>query len=736
MAEIDILGIRHHGPGSCRHVMESLTRIAPDLILLEGPAEAETMLPYIGDEKMVPPVALLGYQLEEPEKAVFYPFAEFSPEWQTLRYAMREGVPVRFFDLPLTHSLAVTPEKCEDSTPDDITTMESRDPFDFLAEAAGYPDGETWWEQIIEQRKDSSDIFEAVKVAVTALRESLPEYTSTHDRIREAWMRRTIRAAQKEDFTRIVVVCGAWHLPALEKMPTVKEDNELLKGLPKVKVACSWIPWTYSRLTLQSGYGAGITAPGWYEYLFHNPTDDGTVWVSKIAEILREHRMDISVAHSVETVRLARATAALRGMPTPSLREFNEAVTTVMGFGNDILLQLVRESLTVGNRLGCVPEEVPKVPLLVDVERLQKRLRVPFQEATRTLTLDLRKEYDLERSTLFHRLLLIGIMWAREQEGKGDGTFKEVWCLKYEPEQIVSIIEMAIWGNTLEEAAKKYTIHQMGTIQDMASLTELLKRVIPSDLPEIVASMITRLNTLSAASTDITEMLKTIPDLVSIVRYGEVRRLDLSMVGHMLRSMMARILAGGVLICSDIDDDHASELLDLVSKTHYAVATLNDEEMCNTWYEFASALHKSHLVHPLLTGYATRLLYDRRYISPQEMQRTLSFHSSVGHPPANTAQWLEGFLHASGSLLLLDNALWTPVNEWIRELPDDAFIELLPTIRRTFSNFTPAERRKLGEKAKNFELQGNTTHEKQEIAFHEADAARVFPLINRLLGIE
>ena len=60
----------------------------------------------------------------------------------------------------------------------------------------------------------------------------------------------------------------------------------------------------------RSGYGAGITSPGWYDYLWSHPEDDGTLWVSRIAALLREKGMDISVAHVIETVRLAQATAA------------------------------------------------------------------------------------------------------------------------------------------------------------------------------------------------------------------------------------------------------------------------------------------------------------------------------------------------------------------------------------------------------------------------------------------
>ena len=372
MTDIHLLGIRHHGPGSCRNILQELERIRPDLILLEGPAEAEALMPFVSDGQMKPPVALLGYQPDAPQNAVFYPFADFSPEWQALRYALQENVSLRFFDLPLAHSLAFEVEKKDSSKPaeaNDETIEYPSDPFDLLAEAAGYPDGESWWNMNIEQRRDSSGIFEAVKEAVSALREALPGHTSRRDLIREAWMRRMIRTAQKEPFERIAVICGAWHVPALENMPKVKDDNELLKGLEKVKIDCTWITWTYDRLSLRSGYGAGISSPGWYHYLWHHPEDDGTVWVSQAAQLFREKGMDISVAHVIETVRLARMTAALRNMPAPSLAEFNEAITTVMGFGDDILLQLIKESLIINNRLGQVLDGVPKVPLLTDVER-------------------------------------------------------------------------------------------------------------------------------------------------------------------------------------------------------------------------------------------------------------------------------------------------------------------------------------------------------------------------------
>ena len=70
-----------------------------------------------------------------------------------------------------------------------------RDPLGWLAEAAGYSDGERWWEQMVEQRQDSVDLFAAILEAMTVLRQSVPVQDDQREAQREAFMRQTIRAA-------------------------------------------------------------------------------------------------------------------------------------------------------------------------------------------------------------------------------------------------------------------------------------------------------------------------------------------------------------------------------------------------------------------------------------------------------------------------------------------------------------------------------------------------------------
>ena len=84
-------------------------------------------------------------------------------------------------------------------------------------------------------------------------------------------MRKVIRATLAGGASRIAVVCGAWHAPALvpEAFPSASADNARLRGLPKLKVAATWVPWTSALLARRSGYGAGVDAPGWYRHLRH-----------------------------------------------------------------------------------------------------------------------------------------------------------------------------------------------------------------------------------------------------------------------------------------------------------------------------------------------------------------------------------------------------------------------------------------------------------------------------------
>src|SRR5688500_8342931 len=518
-----IFGVRHHGPGSARSLKQALEAVQPDCVLIEGPPDANDIIALAGEAAMKPPVALLVYDPEKPQRSCFYPFAIFSPEWQAIRFALSRKVPVRFMDLPQAHQLAIAAEReahanlpkdndgagdeaNENPSPEGPSVMPPEPPriaapLAPLARAAGYSDTERWWQHMVEHRRDSTEISPAILEAMAALREASVQTTSTRldperELAREAFMRETIRAAKKEGFQKIAVVCGAWHGPALATLPPAKDDAALLKNLPKQKVVSTWIPWTYSRLSFASGYGAGIESPGWYDFLWHAKNHDqvSTRWMARVARLLRDEDLDASSASVIEAIRLADALAALRGRPLPGLPELNEATQTVLCTGDPLPLRIVWQKLIVSERLGETPPETPAVPLAQDLAREQKRLRLPPEASHRQIDLDLRKPNELDRSRLLHRLHLLGIEWGERQELRGHarGTFHEIWDLQWKPEFAVDIIEAAVWGNTASAAAAGRVRHEAETATELQPLTDLLDSTLLADLPTAAPFLIER----------------------------------------------------------------------------------------------------------------------------------------------------------------------------------------------------------------------------------------------------
>lgn len=76
---VEVYGIRHHGPGSARSMLAALAEFQPDVVLIEGPADADRLLDWVLADGMEPPLALLAYAPEKPSVAAFWPFATFSP---------------------------------------------------------------------------------------------------------------------------------------------------------------------------------------------------------------------------------------------------------------------------------------------------------------------------------------------------------------------------------------------------------------------------------------------------------------------------------------------------------------------------------------------------------------------------------------------------------------------------------------------------------------------------------
>ena len=738
---VTVFGIRHHGPGSARSLREALRALSPDVILIEGPPDANDLIPLAADAQMSPPVALLVYLPNEPKQAVYYPFAEFSPEWQAIQFGLAQQVPVRFIDLPQSYHFALEEnldnEESESSSPVEIR----QDPLRWIAEASGYGDSERWWDHMIEHRRDSTESFNAILELMSALREEVGKLAGElsidrREALREAYMRQSIRAAEREGFERIAVVCGAWHAPVLQTMPPAKADTALLKGLAKVKVSATWVPWTMGRLTYWSGYGAGIESPGYYQHLWSAPDDVTVRWMIRVAQLLRGQDLDASSASVIEAVRLGHSLAALRDRPVPGLAEFNDAVRAVFCFGDDTPMQLIGEKLIVGELLGQVPDATPSLPLQQDLQREQKRLRLPPNATQEVRDFDLRKPNDLDRSRLLHRLRLLNIPWGATELATGKGTFRELWRLQWQPEFAVAIIEANVWGNTVSSATTARARSEADRLQELPALTALVEDALLADLPEAIDHIMTRLEQVAALSNDIPHAMEALPSLAGVLRYGNVRQTDTAMVQQVVDGLVTRIVIGLPNACSALNDEAAEDMYGRLVQVHTALLTLRDAELTSAWNNVLGQLLEQQDLHGLIAGRSCRLLFDQKLLAAEEVGRRMSLAIAPAVDPVQAMAWIDGFLRGSGLILLHNDELWNILNEWVRSVKTETFPQLLPLLRRTFSTFSAPERGQIGALARRG-ASGKTTHSPAgSTTFVEERARKVLPLVAQILGLE
>lgn len=718
---VHVLGIRHHGPGSARMVVRALQHIKPNAVLIEGPPDAAEVVSLAADVAMVPPVALLVYDPEVPSDASYYPFAEFSPEWQAIRWGLTNKAEVRFMDLP--QSLRPTRASKSDVASSDVASEEGEpaenaaeppdheraDPLEALAHAAGFPDGEAWWGRLIEERRGNDhplDVFKAIGEAMSSARAELgPTPHDPDEPAREAHMRKSIRAAIKEGHERIAVICGAWHAPVLtaEMLNSIsaKADDEILKRLSKRKTAATWIPWTYDRLSYHSGYGAGVTSPGWYEHLWLNHDQITEKWLTKVARFMREEDLDASPASVIESVRLAESLAALRGRSIAGLDELSEATLSILCHGNHLPMRVIEQKLIVGNRLGEIPDHAPNVPLQRDLATQQKSLRMKLSADDVELDLDLRKETDGLRSRLLHRLYVLGIPWGNltADQKQRSSTFHEVWKLQWKPEFAVAVIEAARWGNTVQDAASACVQEQAKNASELSALTRLLDHVMLADLPGAIDTLISRIQTLSAVAASISGLMDALPPLARILRYGNVRKTDATLVEPLVAGLLARICAGLLPACGSLDDDAASTMRGRLDAVSTALSTLARPEFTAPWHAELRKLGDAD-IHRLVTGRAWRVLLDAQACDLELATTQIALALSPGNDPQQASAWVEGFLSGSGAVLIHDERLLAIIDGWVCSLSPTTFEQVCPIARRTFSTFQKPERRMIGETLK------------------------------------
>ncbi len=737
-----VFGVRHLSPMGAWHLERFLEKIDPTAVLVEGPSDATDEIKYLIDERTKPPVALLSFTQKRPVRSVLYPLAAYSPEWVALRWALGKNRVARFIDLPsevfLGHGSSEeeecaheeteeTAEQEVDAAPEEETDTQRYlgDPYTAIAELTGEPDHDAWWERHFEHSTEEDSyrlsIYEFGK-QLRALEYEQPARRA-QTLLREAYMRRKIRQtiAEGHDPDKIVVVCGAFHAPVLNADEPAMSDDEVAK-LPRTAVTRTLMPYSYFRLSSQSGYGAGNKAPAYFQGLFDEAQKRGSTagmgqwFLTELAGRLRAAGMIRSTADVIEAVRLANGVAALRDSHSPTLNDFESAAAACLGHGEPHVIGRFLRDMVVGDAIGAVPPGVLRTSIQDDFQATIKDLRLEeylkdkeqlIKGATQKDWLDLRENRqvqstgsafrDRNRSIFLHRLVALGIGFATHKTSEDDrksDTYKEIWAARWTPDCEINLVDNALLGDTIEIAAARKLGDALTECADILGATQLVKTAVLCDLHDATTDAFSRVQALSVNDGDFVAVGAAALELSHLATYQDVRKFDASP----LEPLVSQLFLRGVLLAPEAtrcNEDAARKVSAALTHLHLVANALEDKLDVDRFVRTLDSIADDPFAAPHVAGVACAILLERGKITDAVLDQRISRRLSPGVSPTEGAGFFEGLATRNRYALIARKSLWTAMNAFIEALDDEQFRRAVVALRRAFGSFETSDARRI-----------------------------------------
>jgi hypothetical protein len=738
--ELHWFPVRHHSPRVARHLEAAIRERKPRVVFVEGPSEATDLVRFVVHPRTRPPVALYSSFRDDHDVlglsdgagpgervparlAAWYPLLAYSPEYVAMKTASAIGAEVELIDLPHAALVRRLPAGAEDAPPapppdPEAALVESRF-YQGLAEAAGFRSWDQAWDSLFEfgdaVRDRETFRRELATFCAAARATAAPERLAADGtRERERFMWRAIRAGLERRGLRpaqAMVVCGGFHL-FLDR-----EDQTPPPDIPAGTWLTSVVPYSFFRVSELSGYGAGNRAPQFYQSVWELGEGgdlDELLARHVVATLKRARRAGemVSSADAISVAQHARMLAALRQRGTPILDDVHDALFTCCCKGSPERhggpLREAIDATDIGSRIGAVTPELGRLPLVADFHEQLVRLElgeVIDQEKRITVRIDRREGDGRSRSAFLHRLAFLKVPLVELFEAGGAGPtggtlFKEVWRLLWSPEVEPTLVECALYGDTIETASLTRLREQLAQHADQAGLTaQRLREALEMDLPTLVdeAERACR----AAVATDprfvsLATGLRHIQVLRRQLVYQQVRR---ERFDDLVEQCFDRacFALGEAANAPDAEQEHIVEALRVVAET-----LLGDE---------SGALDRDVLVQhvrgaadasqvPFLRGAFLGMLAELRVASPEDTSSALA--AWAREPPERmvaAGEFLDGMLAASRTSLLLGaDHLVNAVDDLLAAADHDAFLVMLPRLRSAFGRLHERQRQTLADR--------------------------------------
>jgi hypothetical protein len=740
--------VRHHSPAVARHLEAAIRARQPKLIFLEGPHEANELIPHVVDAKTQPPVAIYSSYRDDnnvlglagvaspspdipPRFSCWYPMLAYSPEYVTLKAARKIGAQVVFMDLP--HYALIKPadagkgqapgtaEEPGAGKPPATHAIERETErlivesgfYQKLAEVAGYRSWDEAWDSLFENR-DGDEDFEGFRRELAAFC-AAARATSPPERVksdgtfeRERFMRQTIRetlAARKVRAEQVMVVCGGFHLFMDHN------DHEPPPAPPAGTVYTTIVPYSFFRVSELSGYAAGNRAPQFYQLSWDLARDgnaEGLV-VQHVIAVLKQARREgeaLSSADAIAVSQHAVLLARLRGRKRPVLDDIHDALITCCCKGDPaddgVHLFKAMDEAGIGTKIGRVTPSVGRLPILNDFYAQLDELdmgEVLGKEKRLTYDLDKRDDLANRRSVVLHRIRYLGVPLGELVErpisefstGK---IFREKWALRWSPQVEPALIEQNLFGDTLEAAAlAKLQADLAGDELHAGRTCERLVQAIDMDLPNLIREVEDACGKAIDNDGRFVSLSQALAHLTVIDRFAVYRNLRRDVLADLMLRCFDRACFALPEVASAPEDQH-KEIVSALLTLAEGVQRANRQDLDRALFveNVRKAAADSNV--PFLRGAFLGMLAELRDMTAEALAAEVSALARAPVERMVTAgDFLDGILAVSRSSILIGaDALIGALDELLRAASWDAFLVMVPRLRAAFERLHERQR--------------------------------------------
>jgi Family of unknown function (DUF5682) len=687
-AQVVFVPVRHHSPACARVVRELAQAMRPAAVLIEGPSDFNAQM----GELTLPhtlPIAIYSYVRLEGNirRGAFYPFCVYSPEWQAIQTGRELGAEVRFIDLPWA-AMADPTQAAHRYADGELRTS----PYiPMLCRELGVENFDDAWDTLFEIGDlSTADYLQRGHYFCGSLRLSEPQIREI-DLRREAHMAAMIRAAMDEFEGRILVITGGFHsLGLFERLANGDCAMPEMPPPPEER-GIALTPYSYERLDSLRGYESGMPNPGFYQHIWDSGTYRGLL--ARVAQRLREKNQRVSAADLIAVETSAQALGILRGHARVWRRDLIDGVISAL-VKDELAFDLRHPFLEAvfevfrGSARGHLAEGTTLPSLVIQLQQQLATYGLQPETEPRDIMLDFAKAGDLERSRILHQVRILGLPDYTRTSASDitDERITEVWRIVWSPEFEGACIEAAIYGATLEDAARARLYEQAAQIEqpDASEASRLLLDAALIGLPGTAAEFYSRLATLITQDGNFFTTSQALANLLYLYRFdavlGTMRHAD---VGELLRTAFRRSLwlletLGAVTGQDQALLDGIRALLETFERCA-PVLNMDREDFTDIFRRTANDVEQT----PLMRGAATGILWTLG-----GMQVNLQSFTQ----PEQLGDFLTGLFYLAREVIQREAALIGQIDSTLLRYDEDGFLAALPSLRLAFSFFLPREK--------------------------------------------